>query len=79
MARNERGNVCGSKTEELTDQGSSVVAPKAISTSKAGSAAAKSQAHTKRKYKHRHSAQPNQTFEPPFRLFRNPSQPAGAR
>jgi hypothetical protein len=46
---------------------------KAKSTSKAGSAkpkaakeAVKSQADTKRKYKHRHSAQPSQTFERPF-------------
>ena len=85
MAWNERGNVCGAKTEGLKGQAASVAAPKAKSTSKAGSAkpkaakAAKSQAHTKRKYELRHSAQPNQTFERPFRLFRNPNHPAGAR
>ena len=72
MAWNERGKVCGAKTEGLKGQAASVAAPKAKSTSKAGSAkpkaakAAKSQAHTKRKYKHRHSAQPSQTFERPF-------------
>ena len=73
------------RAEGLKGQGASVTTPKAKSTSKAGSAkpkaakAAKSQAHTKRKYEPRHSAQPNQTFERPFRLFRNPSHPAGAR
>ena len=85
MAWNERGNVCGAKTEGLKRPGASVAVPKPKSTSKAGSAkpkaakAAKSQTHTKRKYKHRQSAQPNQTLERPFRLFPNPSRPAGAR
>ena len=72
MAWNKRGNVCGAKTEGTKGQAASVAAPKAESTSKAGSAkpktakAAKSQAHTKRKYTHRHIAQPEQTFERPF-------------
>jgi hypothetical protein len=73
MAWNERGNVCAAKTEGLKGQGASIAVPKPKSTSKAGSAkpkaakAVKGQTHTKRKYKHRHSVQPNQTFERPFR------------
>jgi hypothetical protein len=85
MGWNERGKVCGAKTEGLKGQAASVAAPKAKGTSKAGSAqpkaakAAKSQAHTKRKYTRRHSAQPSQTFERPFWLHRNLSHPAQAK
>ena len=85
MALNERTNVCGTKTEGLKGQAASVAAPKAETTSKAGSAkpkaakSAKSQAHIKRKYTHRHSAQPNQTSEGLFGLFPNPNRSAGAQ